>query len=96
MDITISLPPKLVRLIKTKVASGCYSSSSEVVRDALLLVQTIDQRRAESLNRTQHLALSSQEHQDLARLEAIKHLNQDLLRKHGPPETKAKACKKQA
>jgi putative addiction module CopG family antidote len=97
MDITISLPRELIRFIKTKVASGRYSSTSEVVRDALLQVQKIDQRRR-SLNLARHLAVLSQEQQeDLARREAIKErLTQDLIRKYGPPETKAKPHKKNA
>jgi putative addiction module CopG family antidote len=93
MDISISLPPKLIRFIKTKVASGRYSSSSEVVRDALLLVQKIDQRRAQSLNLARYLAVLSQEQEGLARRETIR---QDLRREYGLPETKSKARKTKA
>lgn len=97
MDVSISLPPKLIRFLKTKVASGRYSSTSEVVRDALLMVQKIDQRRAESLNRARYVAIVSQEQQDLARHEAIKErLTEDIVRKYGPPETKSKARKNKA
>jgi len=98
MDISISLPPKLIRLIKAKVASGRYSSPSVAVRDALLFVEKIEQRRAESLRLTRFLTRLSQEQQDLARRQALKEqLTQDLIRKYGkyePPNTKPKARKK--
>jgi putative addiction module CopG family antidote len=97
MDITISLPPKLIRFIKTKVASGRYSSTSAAVRDVLLFVQKIEQRRAQSLKLTRYLAVLSQEQRGLARREAIKErLTQDLIREYGPPETKSKVRKKKA
>ena len=35
MNISVSLTPELVSLIKAKVATGRYSSTSEVVREAL-------------------------------------------------------------
>lgn len=49
MNISISLTPELVGLIKTKVASGRYTSTSEVVREALRLLERADQRDAEAL-----------------------------------------------
>jgi antitoxin ParD1/3/4 len=49
MNISISLPPELIGLIKTKVESGRYSSTSEVVRDALRLLERADQQEAERL-----------------------------------------------
>ena len=48
MNISISLTPELVSLIKTKVASGRYTSTSEVVREALRLLERADQRDAEA------------------------------------------------
>jgi Arc/MetJ-type ribon-helix-helix transcriptional regulator len=98
MDISLSLPPKLIRLIKAKVASGRYWSTSAAVRDALLFVEKIEQRRAEAVNRTRLLNRFCLEEEDLARREALKErLSQDLIRKYGkyePPKTKAKARKK--
>lgn len=47
MNISISLPPELVSLIRAKVASGRYSSTSEVVREALRMMERADQREAE-------------------------------------------------
>jgi antitoxin ParD1/3/4 len=47
MNISISLTPELIGLIKTKVESGRYSSTSEVVREALRLLERADQQEAE-------------------------------------------------
>jgi antitoxin ParD1/3/4 len=47
MNISISLTPELIGLIKTKVESGRYSSISEVVREALRLLERADQQEAE-------------------------------------------------
>ena len=49
MNISISLTPELVELIKAKVESGRYSSTSEVVREALRLLERADQRETERL-----------------------------------------------
>lgn len=46
MNISISLTPELVELIKAKVASGRYTSTSEVVREALRLLERADQHEA--------------------------------------------------
>ncbi len=53
--MNISLTPQLEELVKTKVASGLYGSASEVLREALRLLEErdrlhalrIDQLRAE-------------------------------------------------
>jgi antitoxin ParD1/3/4 len=47
MNISISLTPELVGLIKAKVDSGRYTSTSEVVREALRLLERSDQLAAE-------------------------------------------------
>ena len=47
MNISISLTPELVGLIRAKVASGRYTSTSEVVREALRMMERADQREAE-------------------------------------------------
>ncbi len=49
MNISISLTPELIGLIKTKVASGLYSSTSEVVREALRLLERADQLEIERI-----------------------------------------------
>ena len=48
MNISISLTPELVGLIKAKVDSGRYTSTSEVVREALRLLERLDEREAEA------------------------------------------------
>ncbi|MBV9734442.1 MAG: type II toxin-antitoxin system ParD family antitoxin [Acidisphaera sp.] len=47
MNISISLTPELMGLIKAKVESGRYSSTSEVVREALRLLERADRLEAE-------------------------------------------------
>lgn len=43
--MNVSLTPELERLVQEKVASGLYSSASEVVREALRLLQERDELR---------------------------------------------------
>ena len=47
MNISISLTPELVGMIKAKVEGGRYSSTIEVVREALRLMERMEQREAE-------------------------------------------------
>jgi antitoxin ParD1/3/4 len=49
MNISVSLTPELLKLIKAKVESGRYTSTSEVVREALRLLERADQQEAERL-----------------------------------------------
>ncbi len=44
--MNISLTPHLENLVKNKVESGLYNSASEVMRDALRLLEERDQLRA--------------------------------------------------
>ena len=44
--MNISLTPQLEELVKTKVASGLYSSASEVLREALRLLEERDRIHA--------------------------------------------------
>ncbi len=48
MNISVSLTPELVGLIKAKVDSGRYTSTSEVVREALRLLERADEREVET------------------------------------------------
>lgn len=41
--MNVSLTPRLEELVRQKVASGMYTSSSEVVREALRLLEERDQ-----------------------------------------------------
>lgn len=47
MNISISLTPELVSMIKARVNSGRYTSTSEVVREALRLLEAKDERQAD-------------------------------------------------
>ncbi len=46
MNISISLTPELVGMMKAKVESGRYTSTSEVIREALRLLERADEREA--------------------------------------------------
>lgn len=46
MTMNVNLSPQLEAMVKAKVASGLYTSASEVVRDALRLMEQQDQLRA--------------------------------------------------
>jgi antitoxin ParD1/3/4 len=45
MPMNISLTPHLEQMIREKIASGSYNSASEVVREALRLLEQEDQLR---------------------------------------------------
>ncbi len=49
MTININLTPQLEAMVRDKVAGGLYGSASEVVREALRLMQEQDQLRAMKL-----------------------------------------------
>jgi len=49
--MNISLTPHLEEMIREKIASGSYNSASEVVREALRLLEQEDQLRALKLQR---------------------------------------------
>jgi antitoxin ParD1/3/4 len=49
MNMNVSLTDELANFVKAKVAAGRYSSSSEVVREALRLMEKVEQREAEKL-----------------------------------------------
>jgi len=46
MPINVNLTPELEGLIRQKVSSGRYNSASEVVREALRLMEAQDELRA--------------------------------------------------
>ena len=48
--MNVSLTPELENLVNNKVRAGRYSSASEVVREALRLLDEHDQARAAQLN----------------------------------------------
>ena len=49
MNLNVSLTDELVKFVKTKVETGRYTSSSEVVREALRLLEKHDHEEAEKL-----------------------------------------------
>jgi antitoxin ParD1/3/4 len=49
MTMNINLTPQLEQLVRSKVTSGLYNSASEVVREALRLMEREDQLRAAAL-----------------------------------------------
>ncbi|MGA9543599.1 MAG: type II toxin-antitoxin system ParD family antitoxin [Candidatus Sulfotelmatobacter sp.] len=54
MPINVNLTPELEGLIRQKVSSGRYNSASEVVREALRLMEAEDQLRAAKLDQLRH------------------------------------------
>lgn len=50
MGMNVNLTPELEELVRRKVASGMYNSASEVVREALRLMEEQDQMRAVRLD----------------------------------------------
>ena len=46
MGMNVNLTPELEEMVRRKVASGMYNSASEVVREALRLMEQQDQVRA--------------------------------------------------
>ncbi len=62
MPINVNLTPQLESLVKQKVSSGLYNSASEVVREALRLMEQQDRMRAiklEQLRQDIHEGLNS-------------------------------------
>jgi antitoxin ParD1/3/4 len=51
MPMNISLTPHLEEMIRSKIASGSYNSASEVVREALRLLEEEDQVRSLKLQK---------------------------------------------
>jgi len=50
MNMNVSLTEALANFVKAKVSTGHYTSSSEVVREALRLMEKAEQQEAEKLN----------------------------------------------
>jgi len=49
--MNVNLTPQLEEMVKKKVASGLYNSASEVIREALRLMEEQDRVRAVKLER---------------------------------------------
>ncbi len=59
--MNVSLTPELERLINKKVNTGMYQTASEVVRDALRLLEERDQRKAAELRQDLQRAIAQVE-----------------------------------
>ncbi|MGD0562917.1 MAG: type II toxin-antitoxin system ParD family antitoxin [Roseiarcus sp.] len=49
MNMNVSLTEELANFVKAKVSGGRYASSSEVVREALRLMEKLERQEAEKL-----------------------------------------------
>jgi antitoxin ParD1/3/4 len=49
MNMNVALTEELANFIKAKVSGGRYASSSEVVREALRLMEKVERQEAEKL-----------------------------------------------
>ena len=54
MTMNVNLTPQLEEMVRQKVASGLYTSASEVVREALRLMEQQDRLRAAKLDQLRH------------------------------------------
>jgi len=54
MPLNVNLTPQLEDLVRQKVSSGRYNSASEVVREALRLMESQDQIQAAKLEQLRH------------------------------------------
>lgn len=70
MNLNVSLTDELVKFVKAKVDSGRYTSSSEVVREALRLLEKHDQEEAEKLRWLQQAWTDGVKGGDFAPLDA--------------------------
>jgi antitoxin ParD1/3/4 len=52
--MNVSLTPELEKFVSAKVESGRYNSASEVVREALRLLEEYDQARSAQLSEFNH------------------------------------------
>ena len=50
MNMNVSLTDELANFVKAKVAAGRYSSSSEVVREALRLMEKVERQEARNFS----------------------------------------------
>jgi antitoxin ParD1/3/4 len=61
--MNVSLTPKLENFVKSKVKTGDYNNASEVVREALRLMQkedsTVDERKVERLRKALQAGIDS-------------------------------------
>lgn len=83
MTININLTPQLEAMVRDKVTTGLYASASEVVREALRLMQEQDQLRAIKLEQLRTDIRAGIESGSAGRLDvaAVKRRGRDRLAK---------------
>ena len=79
MNLNVSLTEELVSYVKSKVTSGRYTSSSEVVREALRLMEKQEQQEAEKLRWLREAWRKGEESGDFAPLDSEEIKNQARL-----------------
>jgi antitoxin ParD1/3/4 len=87
MPLNINLTPQLEAMVREKVASGLYGSASEVVREALRLMEEQDRMRAAKLEQLRQSIREGLESGPAGELdiEAIKRRGRERLKKTKAP-----------
>lgn len=85
MTMNVSIGPQLEELVRSKVESGLYNSASEVVRDALRLLEAYDSVRDRALESLRRDLEEGQRDLDAGRVsdfdpEAVKQRGRERLR----------------
>lgn len=83
--MNISMTPQLEDFVQDKVESGLYTSASEVVRDALRLMEERDALRKAKLEALKHdiqkgVASLDAGQREVLDLDALKHAGRELLK----------------
>jgi antitoxin ParD1/3/4 len=84
--MNISLPPQLEKFVKRKVASGKYGSASEVIREALRLMDEVEKERKaqlEELRREIQVGIDEADRGELYDVDEVMH---ELIEKYKPAE----------
>jgi antitoxin ParD1/3/4 len=87
MSLNVSLPPELESRVREHVASGLYSSASEVIREALRLFETYHDVQAANL-----ASLKADIAQGVADISAgrVRELDMNEIKQRGRTELKAR------
>ena len=96
--MNVSLTPELEKIVTDKVATGRYTSASEVIREALRLMEEMDalrQRQLETLRQEIQKGSDSIERGDSKIYASAKEMMDDI-RKQGREHLKASKQKKAA
>jgi len=82
--MNISLTPQLEELVRAKVESGMYNNASEVVREALRLLDEYERLRAEAFREAALRGFAQLDRDDYAPFtpELRKQLNRNAARTH--------------